>query len=250
MNAPATATLVGIDCATDARKVGIALATWAPDGCALQDATRLRTWDAITDKVASWCTPQTLIALDAPLGWPAPLGSELGGHTAGAPIDQTANALFRRTTDVFVTDRIGKRPLDVGADRIARTAHSALAFLGRLRVQTGLTLPLAWQPGEVTMASAIEVYPAATLHTRGWVSTGYKGDKGEAARGELVTALKSAMAFSAEHGKAMRQSDHVLDAALCCLAASDFLRGDVLPPVDHALAEREGWIWVRDPNAE
>jgi hypothetical protein len=52
------------------------------------------------------------------------------------------------------------------------------------------------------------------------------------------------MAMPDEVAARMRASDHLLDAALCCLAAADFLRGDVISPDDLSLAEREGWIWV------
>ena len=54
---PPPHTLVGIDCATDARKVGIALATWNESTLILHEATCLGSWDAINETVASWCTP-------------------------------------------------------------------------------------------------------------------------------------------------------------------------------------------------
>lgn len=247
MAPPPDAMLIGIDCATEASKVGLALATWAEGACVLREVGWRRGWPEITETVADWCTPNTLIALDAPLGWPTPLGSALAVHVAGTPLEATANALFRRATDDLVAREVGKRPLDVGADRIARTAHRALAFLGELRTHTGLDLPLAWGPGEVNTTSAVEVYPAATLEVRGLSSKGYKGNKGTARRGELVTELRQHLRFGDGDAEAMRASDHVLDAALCCLAAADFLAGDVLLPTDCALAKREGWIWVKRP---
>jgi hypothetical protein len=57
-----------------------------------------------------------LIAIDAPLGWPKPLAETLIKHRAGMPIETPANAMFRRNTDLFIQTRLGKRPLDVGAD--------------------------------------------------------------------------------------------------------------------------------------
>ena len=42
-----------------------------------------------------------------------------------------------------VRDRIGKQSLDVGADRIARTAHAALQLLHELRGRLGKPIPLA-----------------------------------------------------------------------------------------------------------
>jgi hypothetical protein len=54
-----------------------------------------------------------------------------------------ANAMFRRTTDLFIQQKLKKTPLDVGADRIARTAYAALAILGTLRVELGM--PFRWR---------------------------------------------------------------------------------------------------------
>jgi len=40
----------------------------------------------------------------------------------------------------------------------------------------------------------------------------------------------------------------VLDAAVCVLAAGDFLLGRAMAPENRSQAEREGWIWVRAPE--
>ena len=49
MSTPSPRTVIGIDCATQPRKVGLALATWTGEACVLQEVACLRTWDAITD---------------------------------------------------------------------------------------------------------------------------------------------------------------------------------------------------------
>lgn len=244
--------VIGIDCATDAKKVGLARGECHQGTLRIDEVCTLATWAEIESTVASWVAGSTLLALDAPLGWPAPLGEALAAHAAGQAIEGTTNALFRRETDDVVAARVGKRPLDVGADRIARTAHVALRFLGALRLRTGAPIPLGWTPGQVLGAQAIEVYPAATLATRGWPSSGYKG-KQPAARDKrraLVDWLATAAELGEEHAEQMRASDHVLDAALCCLAACDFLSAPLLLPTDASRAAREGWIWVRSPGAE
>jgi hypothetical protein len=41
--------------------------------------------------------------------------------------------MFRRMTDRAIHKNVGRTPLDVGADWIARTAHAALRFLAELR---------------------------------------------------------------------------------------------------------------------
>lgn len=71
--------------------------------------------------------------MDAPLGWPRPLGPALSDHRAGEPIDPPADTLFHRETDGVVHRTVGKRPMEVGADRIARTARSAVELIGELR---------------------------------------------------------------------------------------------------------------------
>jgi hypothetical protein len=76
-----------------------------------------------------------LIAIDAPLGWPAGAGEAFTAHRAGDSIPIEADALFRRETDRFVYRLLGQTPLEVGADKIARTALAALSFLGDLRTQ-------------------------------------------------------------------------------------------------------------------
>jgi hypothetical protein len=79
-----------------------------------------------------------------------------------AALGKEPNELFRRATDDDIKLRLGKRPLDVGADRIARTAAAALKLLDRLRRETGRPIPLAWTPDEDPTWRAIEVYPVAT----------------------------------------------------------------------------------------
>jgi hypothetical protein len=99
--------------------------------------------------------------------------------------------MFRRTTDLFIQARLGKRPLDVGVDRIARTAYAALRILGTLRVELGMPIPLAWAPADVSRVAAIEVYPAATLLAHRIRSIGYKKRHQIEQRGEIIEALRA-----------------------------------------------------------
>ena len=243
--------LIGVDCAVDPRKVGLALVAFEGRKPRVEQLVLGTDWPTIDAQVAAWVTDRTLIAIDAPLGWPAPLGKALADHRAGEKLIPSAHAMFRRDTDRAVSEALGKRPLDVGAGRIARTAHAALSFLARLRDALGVTLPLAWEPGRVHGVSAIEVYPAGTLASRGLPDAGYKGDNVEtdAVRKLLVRALAEELSFGKEPRAAMVRTDHALDAVLCALAASDFLYGHVIRPKRLRVARREGWIWVR-PRSE
>lgn len=115
----------------------------------------------------------------------------------------------------------------------------------------GVELPLAWTPGPVDGVSAIEVYPAATLATRGLPSTGYKGPDAAAARRSMLSPIADEIEIPRAARKRMVAVDHVFDAVVCVLAAVDFLRAPVIPvPVDErSRVRREGWIWVRRPRA-
>lgn len=153
--------------------------------------------------------------------------------------------MFRRYTDRFVTEHIQQRPLDVGADRIARTAHAALSLLASLRQTLAEPIPLAWEPSFATRLAAIEVYPAATLKAKGYISKGYKKRDQIAERSRIVVQLTSCCTI-------LRSSDliseaDVLDAAVCVLAGHEFLAGRAVAPRDNATARLEGWIWVTSP---
>ena len=139
--------------------------------------------------------------------------------------------------------RLGKKPLEVGADRIARTAVAALALLHDLRRRSGLPIPLAWTHEPWAGAAAIEVYPAATLLAHGTYRSGYKEPR-SAARAEVVAAWPEGVAIPAGVDLQALPSD-AFDAVVCLLAAADFAAGSALGPSDREMAEREGWMWVR-----
>jgi hypothetical protein len=151
--------------------------------------------------------------------------------------------LFRRETDRDVKRRINKQSLDVGADRIARTAHASLAFLEALRKATGAPLPLAWSSDSVPRHSVIEVYPAATLVAHGFKSSGYKKPEQVPERQRILSELGNVLALP-RYQESMRNSADALDAAVCVLAGFDFMRGTCPAPADPERARKEGWIWV------
>ncbi len=226
--------LLGIDCATVAEKTGLALGELRDKVVHISRcATGSR--DNSPAKIAcEWLRDrdEVLIALDAPLGWPRSLGNCLVNHKAGSPLQAEANELFRRATDKAIKQRLGKQPLEVGANLIARTAVAALKLLKEIRQLTGRPIPLAWAKDEPEPWLAIEVYPAATRLAHGAPDHGGKLD-----------GLDQFLAYSAELPE---KSEHEIDAAVCALAAGDFLRGQAIPPRDHEreTASIEGWIWA------
>ena len=244
--------IIGIDCATEPRNVGLAHARLCGRGCELVAAELGKRRPSPAQTVAKWLKDSgpTLLALDAPLGWPSDLGGSLFHHEAGKPLVPDPNLLFRRETDRSIKERIGKQPLDVGADRIARTAHSALRLLDELRDLSKRPIPLAWSWTEISEPVAIEVYPAATLEIRGISSTGYKEPRNQehrSRREEIADRIGKEIEINAALRECLVSRADILDAVGCVLAGWDFLRGLAPGPEDNALARREGWIWVPSP---
>mgnify|MGYP005632426763 CR=1 FL=1 len=241
-----TTTLIGIDCATQTKNIGIALGFFENGKTQIDKVIIGSRNISIVDTIAGWIpiSQNTLIAIDAPLGWPKNLGEELQTHEAGKPIHVEPNQLFRRETDHFIKREVGKQPLDVGADRIARTAHAALHLLEEIREKTGQAISLTWEPGISKGVYAIEVYPAATLIAYGINVPGYKQKDGKGARKLLLRQLFDYIDLPTDISL-MEKNDDALDAAICVLAGADFLRRDVYKPMNLELAKKEGWIWVK-----
>ncbi len=265
-------TIIGIDAATKPDKTGLALAkrSGEDDPWRIKCATLAETgkadqsdpWRKAILEIKKWLgepNEPALIAIDAPLGWPDGLKLALALHEAGTPVAGAMDLVFTRQTDREIRDRL-KEPLDVGADRIARTAHASLRFLHELRAETRRRLPLAWDAC-LRESSVIEVYPGATLVAheipasyslkikgkKDKRSYSYKadGDAGKMARGCLINneRLREHLSFDGFVSH-MTEHDHVLDAVLCVLAGVDLLEGRAVKPWDMAQARREGWIWA------
>ena len=245
-------TIIGIDCATQDKNVGLALASFDGREAGIERVAVELKEGAVVKILADWISrrPPALLAMDAPLGWPKGLRQALRGHKAGKPVRVKPDDMFRRDTDLFVKSKFGKTPLDVGADRIARTAHRALELLHRLRARTGQDIPLAWKPSSVPRTSAIEVYPAATLLAHEIKAQGYKQKEAQIARQSLLAQLKGKLNLPGDPTslRYLQRNADALDAAICVLAGVDFLRGEVIEPTDLKLAKKEGWIWVREPG--
>jgi hypothetical protein len=192
--------------------------------------------------IAEWVmqAPRGVLAIDAPLGWPAPMGDVLHQHVAGKGWGQHTGDVFSRDTDRFVRARTGKKPLEVGAQLIARTAYTALTFIEQLRERTGRNLPLLWSPDATEAWGVIEVYPAATLKKRGLLKSGY--GKSEESRGHCLQSLADHVRLEVPES-AICLSGHRLDAVIATIAAADFVAGRCEGPADADLARREGWIW-------
>lgn len=242
-------TIIGVDCAAQDKDIGLSLGRYNGIECRVIDVAQGKKAGSVAGTIESWIPADepALLALDAPLGWPLALGECLHVHRAGDHVAPESDMLFSRLTDKIVKERTGKKPLEIGADRIARAARSALNLLNDVRNLTGRPIPL--QATETTMnesVCAIEVYPAATLTVKGFIQPKYKQD--HKARLKILASLETQMKISADK-QLIVESDDVLDSVICVLAGLDFLRRDVIVPSkdEHECAVKEGWIWVQNP---
>jgi predicted RNase H-like nuclease len=240
-------TIVGVDCATQEERMGLARGVLSEAGALAVERVTLGTaGESAAASVSQWISarPAFVLALDAPLGWPKALGSALSKHVAGGEIAASADDLFRRQTDRLVHKTLGKWPPEIGADRIARTARAALDMLKGVRAHAGRPVPLAWQQGQDS--GAVEVFPAATLLARGVSGTGYKANtqQGRKARAELLERLAQEVDIRTDRD-VMIEDANLFDAMLCVLAGADFARGACVEPTDLERAKQEGFIWFR-----
>jgi hypothetical protein len=245
-------TVIGLDCAVDPRRRGVARAAWDGRHVTVDHLARGDRCDLTALVGAALAHGPVLLALDAPLGWPAALGPALADHRAGAPLRSPADDLFRRHTDRVVARRLGKTPLDVGADRIARTARAALGELDQLARGLGRRrpIPLLWQPTRPPRLAAVEVYPAGLLVAANCpVRSGYKPAAAHRSRAAILAHLAGDLVLDPPVASLAQAHADLLDAALCALAGADVLAGRCPAPGgarERATARREGWIWVRE----
>lgn len=223
-----TVRLIGVDWSTVESNRGIAIVDYGqgvPSVIKLSACSSRQTALRLIAAAISTSPGSSLIAIDAPLGWPIGLSEALANHAAGEGLQLGADEMFSRETDRFVQRKLSKRPLEVGANLIARTAHSANQFLCDLRNETSRAIPVLWSPVDLAGAGAgaIEVYPAATKI--------------------VVKPLSAAAALGLDDGELPCGNVHVEDALWCTVAALHFIRDECDPPIDLGRSLREGWIW-------
>jgi len=261
--------LIGVDYSAQEGNIGLAAGRLNGDSLKVEFAECPGTRAEVEKRIVGWISAEkkndgVLIAIDAPLGWPKSLGKSLCRHKAGCAFSTPADQMFKRATDRWVRDEIKQKPLEIGADWIARTAYSALSFLLRLRNETGRTIPLAWEPGCAAGVSIIEVYPAATLKGRNIPSANCKGKEAREKqkcfvnwREDVINRLGMDGVWPSEDvvkNRLVFENEHVFDAVLCVQAAMDFAKGQTVSPSDAEIdgvrigiirAKKEGWIWVK-----
>lgn len=284
--------IIGIDCAAQPKDFGLARGLVRGSTVEIVEVDKGKGSDNCLDdlvgQVQCWINRhnpdglgKTLLALDAPLGWPIHMTRALHDHRAGASFGRPSdprhkdrnpgNHLFRRHSDRFIAQKFSGAPLDIGADRIARVARSALELLGRLETPGGRqsAVPLLWNPRDLDRLGAIEVYPRLTLrhlHGSRKKELHYKGKKHAQSRSEIVDKiLPTRLTLDNDHLRQQTSKrerldyDHDrIDAALCVLEGLHFLLAQSVGPAHPEAAAwlteetattvddiktSEGWIW-------
>ncbi len=92
--------IIGVDCATEARRTGVAYGELRGSNVSIREA--MLGGPDLVSALANWIgrSPLTLLAFDAPLGWPDALRSCLAHHEAGQVIPADASEVFVRDTDL------------------------------------------------------------------------------------------------------------------------------------------------------
>lgn len=264
--------IVGWDAAVDPRNCALALVSVTPGGGdeEVSWTLRLERLEAPRDRstlvttVVDWLTDvPAILCVDTPIGWPAAMGPALVEHRAGEPVGRGADELFRRCTDHDIRRRLGKTPLDVGADRIARTALATLDLIddirARLRQRDGrVVAPVVrratLQEPENTVP-LMESYPAGWFASERILTRGYRPPAARDRRRALYTAVQEAIGRAAMRYSSAVPAEQVvdraddLDALVCTLNGVDAIAGlcpEPGSPCD-AVATTEGWIWCKDP---
>lgn len=149
--------IIGIDCATEGAKTGLVLAVLDNGELRIDQATvgRHRCPRSI---VLEWLTDSddaTLLAIDAPLGWPEPLVTSLTSHTAGARIAGRPGAQPPRLADLSrrnlyatwrPTHQVGDsdvKPTSCNPQHPVRRDPARAAVLPRTREPSRTNVPIA-----------------------------------------------------------------------------------------------------------
>ena len=280
--------IIGIDCAADPKNIAVAFADKRGDTLSIHDVEfgkggaedRSHRLQALAKKVRCRISGPTLLALDAPLGWPASMGDNLKEHHAGLSegLPEAADDLFQRQTDQFVAWRTGKTPLEVGANLIARVTHTALRLLEYVIPDRSERRPLSGRCHMTHGVNTIEVYPALAgpKFLRSEDDTGPTDWDGVASDLKAMKAIKSKVGKPEDFNpwpqvckkledklscdglsfeidtpvrkkkESKRLRDHGLDAILCAWIGARFLAGQCEEPPENIcddILAREGWIW-------
>jgi len=236
--------IIGFDSAVQEKNIGLVLCNYENGVLTLEDKKnntltsekQILIWSANDESI--------IMGIDSPLGWPAGFGLSLKDHIAGNNINIDATSFFERETDKFIYKTFKKKPLEVSADRIARTAYYTLNRINTINNKIATKYEILWNHNNPLSKGFIEVYPAATLLANEIEIKGYKDNKN--CRERILEELKSKYNFVITQNIDITTIDHDFDAFICCLAIHDFIQRNVYFPDNQINKYKtEGWIWTK-----
>ena len=275
------ARVIGIDCAADPENIAIASATKAGTRLTINrvflgsstDGTRPDRLRHLATAISGLVSTQmpTLLALDAPLGWPVAMRRVLAAGAVGPvpDIPEDTNLFFRRSTDRFVARTTGRTPQSVGASLVTHLMPTALRLIGLIaekcggRTSMGRTA-LTQDNSFSENVHFIEVYPALagplflgsqSQRPASWREADKKlketkEGKWEDTEKQLRKHLRINFVLDDDvDTDSKRFRDHGLDAILCAWIGFRFLQGECVSPpstgtkINAGDRAREGWIW-------
>ncbi len=259
--------IIGIDSAVQPVNNGLTLGSYNNKSFRILDkwnrpGNKKDLEQSLIDTLYSWVNKedQVLFCIDSPLGWPSLFGKALSVHSAGKSIDidphinmkNEMDKFFKRKTDIDIAQRYKKIPLEVSADRIARTAFSTLKRIGILNslIQPLQQIDILWNnnfPINQSKKGMIEVYPAVTLLSNNLNIKGYKKAESTESREYLLDNLKNLYNIDNSVQKFdFTTVDHDFDSLVCCLAGIDFIEGKCKQiDIPQNVLEIEGLIWAK-----
>jgi predicted nuclease with RNAse H fold len=258
--------IIGIDCATENKKIGIVFSKFIGNKWTVTEISQGLNLANLTTKLRSFSQKkeETLIALDAPLGFPINLGKFLSPHKAGVPITNWDNGYKEhisqyvdRYTDRKIREKLNLIPLSVGADKISRVTFRTMELIGTIEKELGEKLNLIWKPEDCKGISFIEVYPASTLKSYGQPHNQYKQKKDDYNRNQIIDFIISKIDIDKELVENFQFESKIdaLDALICAFTGKEFIKGN-LTSFDKLIEEKdleevknivsnEGWIWTK-----
>lgn len=236
--------IIGWDCAVDFQNMGLCHARYHDQKCELKTIytpqSQIEWQENLKEVIHSG--GKTLICMDIPLGWPKNFRSILSNHLPGQPLPADPDFFFRRETDLYIKKKLGKTPLDIAADRIARATQKSLVLLNELRQHLKITIPLAWENSFQEDVLVIETYPAAVLR---YYQLEFRKLKDQPLQQiKILESLKHRVTISKKLVNEIK-SHHIFDSILCVVAGTDFCEGLCDEPTDRSKVQDEGWIWAR-----
>jgi predicted RNase H-like nuclease len=164
--------IIGFDCAAQMDKVGITYSEFTADKWKIEKILPKANYDKFLKKIEYFKEreEEVLLCFDTPLGYPQKMVAYLNKLTAGKAdlgnefnYDDHSREYFRRRTDILVKNELGITPLEIGADKLARSTLRTFEIINRINEILNGELSLAWDNKNLSQYSMIEVYPKATL---------------------------------------------------------------------------------------